>query len=274
MAKIVIHPGIGKTATSAIQHVFYDFLPSTNQRDGFCYSPYGLIGNVHNIFANNHPQFSQAKFELALGELVAFSKSYEGDILISSEFLIRCNKQHISVLLKTLLKAGNDICVILAIRNYSDYLISAFLQAVKVKWGMKNNEGILSYCERELNNINLPKLIGNWSDVIGDENIFILDYDENKKEILSKFAGFFNVTLPQKSDVKINQSISLPTANILLEFDKYCHDNRKRIDLIRFLGECGFQNTLPTIIRENVLKSVGEQYVKDKDILKQKYRFI
>jgi hypothetical protein len=271
---IIFHPGIGKTATSAIQNLGVK-LP-TDDPNSVCFSPYGLLGNVHNALANNHPQFDYAVYEEEIAHLINFAKSRKADTVVSSEFLIRCSAEHIKNMLNLIKKSGIEVRVLFVIRNYSDYIISSYLQAVKVRWGMRPNENLVDYAKREILNVRLLMLIDQWARVVGDEQIFILDYDKSRNTLVKEFfnfIGFYDLG-GLEVDKVVNPSIPLSAANILLEFDKVSDDAEKRLNIINLLSRTAYKSSYDDYLRKGVREVVKESYQHDYSRLSDRYQIL
>jgi hypothetical protein len=272
---IIFHPGIGKTATSAIQNIGLKLVPEDNGIT--CFSPYGVIGAANNLFASNHPLFSPEKYEAEWNALLDFSLHRNSSTVVSSEFLIRDNPKHIEIMLKQAIDKGINVKVIIAVRNYTDYLVSAFLQAVKVNWGIPNNENIFMFCERELAQIRMPLLVDHWAKHIGDENVFLMDYDENKDDFVNLFFKTVGINLSDeyKKENKVNTSIKLEIAPMLRHFDKVSNDKKQRNGLIQYLNSLEYKSeyvgTLKNRIGANIVKNT---YIHDKESLSARYTWV
>ena len=277
MSKIIFHPGIGKTGTSAIQHYAYSNFLGAKSTIDLVYSPIGLDDKgVHNTFADNHPSYSKEIFDKNLDELIAYAKETDKDVFVSSEFLIRSSAPHIRHILETILNRDIQIKVVIAIRNYTDYLISSYLQAVKVKWGMKHGETLTDFCNREIDNIRMPLLVDQWSRIVGDKNISIFDYDRYKSTLLASFFSAISQNGNEINDANenVNTSIKLSYAKILLEFDRVCGDLEKRAELISFLNQCHFNAFDESPLKERVNAVVRNQYLHDFERLTARYTII
>jgi len=272
---IIFHPGIGKTATSAIQQIGLS-LP-TNDSDKPCFSPFGVFGGAHNYFASNHPNFNEGIFEKEWRKLLDFALNKNSSTVISSEFLIRDKPAHIKMLLTEAKAHGLNIKVVVAVRNYADYLESAFLQGIKVKWGVKNDEDIFSFCKRELDNIRMNKLVDHWSRHIGDENVYLMNYDLDKSIFVDKFFDLLSISLPDKAESqnKINYSIPLSSAPFIRHFDNVCIASAERVKFIKYVSELDYNEKDELIIKEKIKNEViKESFNHDKEILSRRYQWI
>ena len=272
---IIFHPGIGKTATSAIQKIGFTLL--VNKSEQACFSPYGIFGGAHNYFASNHPGFSAVKFQTQWDELVNFASNKQSSTVVSSEFLIRDNPKHIEVMLTQARAKGLEVKVIVAVRNYTDYLISAFLQAVKVNWGIPDNENLFMFCERELAQIRMPFLVDHWAKHIGDENIFLMDYDKDKQHFVNLF--FKNIGLEvdinDKQEYKVNESIRLEIAPMLRHFDHVSANKQQRPKFIEFLNTLDYKEQYSVNVKKRIeTQIVRNAFTHDKERLTARYTWI
>jgi hypothetical protein len=272
---IIFHPGIGKTATSAIQNIGFK-LPTDDNLQA-CFSPYGFYGGASNYFASNHPDFSLSNYQNNWDSLLKFAKNKGGSTVVSSEFLIRDNPQHIANMLKEIKSEGINVKVIVAVRNYTDYLISAYLQAVKVNWGLQENEDVFKYCKRELAQIRMPLLIDNWAKHIGDENVFLMDYDKDKQNFVRLFFETIDIKIDSNdgTKAKINESIRLEIAPMLRHFDRITSNKQQREQFIQYLNSLDYKDQYAKKIRQRIENTVVRNaFIHDKERLTVRYTWL
>lgn len=272
---LIFHPGIGKTATSAIQKVGLA-LP-TSLSDQACFAPFGVHGNAHNLFASNHPDFKQDVFDKEWPKLLDFALSRDASTIVSSEFLIRDRPAHIKMLIESALAKGLQVKVLIAVRDYTDYLISAFLQGVKVQWGVRNNDNIFSFCEREVENIRMNLLVDHWSRHAGDENIQIIDYDKHKDIIIEKFFALFDLSIDNtKSNEKVNKSISVETVPFIRHFDRIVDSEPdERAEFIKYVSQFKFKPKHKQYVKNRVKNQiVSAKFEHDMNILTKRYKWV
>lgn len=233
---LVFHPGIGKTGTSAIQKVGFDL--ASNNPDQACFLPIGQVSGAHNALAINHPQFDQSNFDSNVQEIIRFISKRNASTIISSEFLIRLTKPQVIKTTKAFLNEGIQVKAIFSIRNYSSYLASAYMQAIKAKFGKAENENLVGYCSREIESIRYPMLLDRWAQVIGDENIYLLDYDLYRANFVAKFFSVFDIILEESIETgskNVNPSIPLCFDEVMSAFDRVSNDSSDRKELIKIL---------------------------------------
>lgn len=271
---LIFHPGIGKTATSKIQELGLN-LP-TSQSDRACFSPYGLHGGAHNLISSVHPDFTRQQFNDHWPKLLAFASEYQGATVVSSEFLIRDKPQHIRYLIESAKEKGLNVKVMVAIRDYSEYLMSSYLQAIKVNWGIRANEGFLDFSKRELEHIRYPQLVNRWSTHCGDDNVYILDYSQNKQGFVKDFFALLGISIDDNSKVsdRVNLSIPFEIAPIIRHFDRISDNTQLRKSLIELLSshefKAGFKNNNLKQLDQHV---VINKYAHDVERLKARYQW-
>jgi len=272
---IIFHPGIGKTATSAIQNI--GFKLSSDNSSHACFSPFGFFGGASNYFASNHPGFTPANYQSNWQSLLSFAKNRNSSTVVSSEFLIRDNPQHIANMLNEAKNEGIEVKVIVAVRNYTDYLISAFLQAVKVNWGIPDNENIFKFCERELSQIRMPLLVNNWAKHIGDKNVFLMDYDKDKQNFVSLFFKSIGLDVDVSScqQSKVNESIKLEVAPMLRHFDRVSSNKQQREEFIKYLNSLDYKEQHAKNVKQRIETTVVRNaFTHDKERLSARYTWI
>lgn len=271
---IVFHPGIGKTATSAIQRTGLA-LPVSDP-DRACFSPIGVLGGAHNAFASIHPMFDPEVFEKSMKELIAFTRKRNAPTVVSSEFLMRERPEKIQELTAALSSAGIQCKAVFGIREYDGFLMSAYMQALKVGWGMRKNETLEEYARREIGLIRYPELVDRWARYIGDDNLFLIDYDENRERFLPIFFGFLNLSpasIPEVTET-VNPSLPIGAAEIVRSFDLACDNAIARKKLIEDLMQLTFRPDIEASLRQCVSEVTEHKYAEDHARLSERYTWL
>lgn len=272
---VVYHPGIGKTGTSAIQKVGFS-LPVDDPTQ-VCFLPYGQASGAHNGLAMNHPQYDAVNFASNNQKTLQFISQREASTIISSEFLIRLSRPQIIETTKALLDKGVQVKAIFSIRNYNAYLASAYMQAVKAKFGKNANEGLSGYCSREIDSIRYPLLLDRWAQVLGDENIYLLDYDEYKESFVDKFFSIFNLKIDEEASRKnknVNPSIPLCFDEVMCEFDKVSTNSKDRKDLIQVLVNAERNYSTHEKRNNEISKITLNKFEHDRERLTARYSWV
>ncbi len=271
---IIIHPGLGKTATTAIQ-AHGKSLP-TDQSNKVCFSPFGWESGAHNSFAVCHPIFNAAQYKKAIEQTILFCKERSSPTVISSEFLIWEKPVHIKNLIDLFKESGVEVSIVIAIRSYVDYIVSAYKQAGKVNFGIKPHENLVQFTERTLKALRLPALIDKWAKYVGNENIYLADYDQYRINFVEYFFGFLNVGPNNEASLKenINTSISLSSVGVIRQFDSVSNDASARTNLLDLLSKVKFKEENEQQAIRRVENIVGNKYEEDFKIISEKYHVI
>jgi hypothetical protein len=227
--KIFIHPGIGKTATSAIQRV------GMTQLDGLLrYCPFGLVGDVHNLLADIHDRFDKDVFLRELEGIKALDKNY--NYLISSEFLCYSSDENIKFLTKELLSAGFDLEIVFVFREYSSLLLSTYLQTLKSGHNLLKGETFEGFVSRNLQSFKYDFLVGKWTND-PRVSVKILNFDSNKSGFVEYFFESLGVTscdLIHTNEI-INDSLIPECIPLILMFDSVESTELARAEFIKGL---------------------------------------
>lgn len=192
---IILHVGIGKTGTSAIQKMLFE------NRDvlaaqGVFYPDFGLYGNAHHLFAN----FRKPRPSPRVAELIASAKtSADGlgcrSILISSEQFMYCNADYIREFLSHF--SAWRISVILFVRRQPELIASAFLQ--KLKEAPLHSTGAHAFFCQNKRAFDYSRKIAIWRSLLNPEDIHVKLYDKHLlgNDVCSKFLGLLGLVLPE-----------------------------------------------------------------------------
>lgn len=271
---IVFHPGIGKTATTAVQRAGLA-LPQTDGEQA-CFMPFGVAGGAHNGFAVNHPLFDRTRFEDAVARSIAFVRNRQAPTVISSEFLIRQSPAEVAELIGCFSDAGLPVTALFGIREYNSFLMSAYMQALKVGWGMRENETLAEYAAREIALMRYPEMIGRWAKCIGDDKVYLIDYDRNKTRFLSLFFGFVNLSPDAYADEdrQINTSLPIEFSDVLRHFDLVCADPAARQQLIEAAMHWQFKPGVAEHFAGIVKNVTRDMFAHDYDRLSARYTWV
>jgi hypothetical protein len=225
---VYIHPGLGKTATSAIQKI------AINQLKGSTlYFPFGLKGDVHNYLSDVHPIYNEEYFNDELAKLTQLKK--DKNYLISSEFLCYSTKSHIQKLCKLITEAGFQIQVIFAVRDLLPLIQSSYLQSLKSMHGLVAGESMLEFYKRNKQQFNFKMLIEKWS--INDSvEVSIIEFDKYGKHFVKRFFEYLNTEVEGDQDIT-NSSIHIGFVELITTLDKSIDtfDTKDRQELIELL---------------------------------------
>lgn len=241
-----------------------------------CFSPYGILGSAHHAFASNHPLFDQKVFDKSCQQLRDFVKERNAPTVVSSEFLIWESAARIEHLVGLFVSSGIHVRAIFGIRAYDAFLISAYMQALKVGSGLKGHETLREYASRQVNFIRYPGLLEKWSRWIGDASIFLMDFDKNREQFLRMFFSFLNVPprlLPNLEKV-VNPSLPVMASEVLRNFDLVCDDGGARKRLVDLLASVNYKPGAEESLREIGCQEITDIYAIDYSRLTQRYTWL
>jgi hypothetical protein len=225
---IYIHPGLGKTATSAIQKI------AKEQLNGdMLYFPFGLKGDVHNYLADVHPAFTEEHFNEEVNKLIQLDKSK--NYLISSEFLCYSTKSHIQSLCQKIIDAGFKVQVIFAVRELLPLIQSSYLQSLKSMHGLVAGESMLEFYKRNKQQFSYKMLIEKWS-IIEGVKVTIIEFDKYGKGFVKRFFEYLNIEVDGAQEIT-NSSINVGFVELITTLDKSITNFQfeDRLELIELL---------------------------------------
>ncbi|MBB1352347.1 hypothetical protein [Pseudoalteromonas sp. SG45-3] len=266
---IYIHPGLGKTATSAIQNIAFNQL-----KEDVLYFPFGLKGDVHNYLADVHPIFDEEHFDIELDKVAQLDKNK--NYFISSEFLCYCTKEHIKSLCTKIMSLGFHIKVIFAIRELLPLIESSYLQSLKSAHGLVAGESMLGFYKRNKQQFNFNMLINKWSSV-DNVDVVIIEYDKYKDNFVKVFFQYLGVEVTGSKSVT-NSSINSVFIELITTIDRSIiglekKDRKEIIDMLiklsdKYRGSISYTDEDIEIIEQD-LSSLNKL-----EELKIKYEFI
>lgn len=258
--RAIIHPGIGKTATSAIQKIAYEL--SIGGSFGLRYPIVSRLTNSHDALSGLHPS---ANAKHAFEELKADIEENAGlDYFISSEFLAFSKLEERVELVEIFKSRGYKVDIYFGIRNYTDLVLSSYLQAVKVGWGYELGESLGEYMDRNFSAFRVPHHVRNWIDLVGESSIYLVDYDKDKESFISRFFHSIGVELGGvEAEKKVNESINMAQANLICEVYKAAKEVPNLGLLVKALKTIEFKSNGMDDARRMVNSVVGDLYNED-----------
>lgn len=275
--KLVIHPGIGKTATSAIQHQLFRHSYSESGDSVFIYPNIGLDNeNAHHYFADNFPGYSEKKleeyFKFFEDKLESIDVNKNCIFIISSEFLIYSSREHIDYLITRFKCIFDNIEILFSIRNYTDLIYSSYLQAVKVNYGIENGESIIDYYRRMGNGFDFSLLLEKFNKA---DSIKYIDYDKHKNNFVGYFLSSigFDINELSLNITKDNLSIIEDVVGIIFKFDEKNEDIERRKKFISNMltFSNNYKNFSSKSMKEILRKEISDRYENDISIMRDKY---
>jgi len=230
---IYIHPGLGKTATSAIQHIAI-----TQLKGDILYFPFGLKGDVHNYLSDVHPIYDEIYFESEMAKVNQLDK--KKSYLISSEFLCYSTEAHIKNLCNKIITTGFKIKVVFASRDLLSLIQSSYLQSLKSMHGLINGESLFDFYKRNKQQFSIDMLVRKWA-VNDGVDIAIIEFDKYGGNFVEKFFEYLGVKVTGSHTIK-NSSIHSGFIELITTLDKSIAgleiaDRQKLIELLIQLSD-------------------------------------
>jgi hypothetical protein len=193
MKRIYLHIGMHKTGTTSLQRLLasvaqqlrtdgalYPVCGRPNRRDDARFGHHLLAWGVLEKRGVNHLD----DWHDVLNEIRTASEEL---VILSSEDFEGCNEEQIDQI-KTLLK-GNEVHIVVYLRNPVDHMVSAYKQRVKMG---KYTRSFRAFVEQYIYLCDYGSLLGRWNKSFGAENVHVCIFDEwCKKEGLG--ACFFKL---------------------------------------------------------------------------------
>ena len=274
--KIIIHPGIGKTATSAIQKNLFNMC--SNDSSKFIYPDIGMDSEcAHHFFADNYPHFEEQRFYRdcdRLLELAGKANEKGGDLvcILSSEFLIHSSKGHIDALISRLKEGYEIVEVFFTIRSKPELIYSSYLQGVKVNYGVKNGESITDYAGRMGDGFNFKVLFKKWSSV---DSLKFMEY-KNKSSFVSRFVSHLGLSSENVECFESNISIIEDVVNIVFNFDSDGRNREQRRVFIDNMLDFSYKykSLSSRRLKDELFRIYHDEWIKELLYLKENYHEI
>lgn len=241
MGTLIIHAGMGKTGTSAIQASLYknrDVL----ERHGF-----------RSVEASRSERHTSAKHSLRwknrrdpewrrLKQEVRAAAKGDGTLIISNENIWKRSPREVRFLCR--LFRGLDIKLLVYVREQVDFLESRALQAIKTdskRWnldvrGDAGAAGVEEFLEKFLPDLDFLEMAKRWGRIIGDDNVIARLYSRDSfpnGNVLEDFYEAIGVPadeLDMRSES--NPSLSVPFAEICNHSEEYLPEGLRRNEIL------------------------------------------
>lgn len=172
--EIIIHIGMGKTGTTALQHFFWANRDALRAR-GISYPEYGSVSNAHHLLSPHVPDFLQNDWEFldidTWGPVVR--QFDEARVLLSSELFAWAKVDVVNDFLPRLLNYFEPR-IVMYVRRQDEILMATYSQQVKagtLKLGIKQ------FSANQLERFDYYARIAPWADALGDDRIIVRPYE-------------------------------------------------------------------------------------------------
>ena len=228
--RIVLHAGSHKSGTTALQHSFAinrEFLKShgvvypASSRNAHHRAAWGLTGRVWGWRNNGGKQIPESAWR-RFARKVNGSK---GTVLISSEFFVGAEREHIERIRQDF--GSTPIEIVFTSRPFIKILASSYQQYLKYGVRIRYDKWLDEMFHRHQSSKVTPsfwprsqvdQVVGKWAEVFGPENVFVILADESAPQFI--FDQFIEILrLPSGSltppPVGANRSMTLEETQLL-----------------------------------------------------------
>jgi len=233
--KVLLHIGIGKTGTSSIQDMLFQYRHNFKEL-GVYYPEDGLFQSAHHRLANLPGRAGKTQpIEHCLKKIKEdFLNGDCNTLVISSENLCYTTQETISAYYEIL--SDLDVTILMYIRRQDELLQSAFLEWVKKGWDYKEN--LNGYFNQYGDSFLYTDRLLPWSDTFGESNIKLRLYDKRVcPDVCADFLKQIDIKDISWEIKKYNSNPSIPpqTFPVLALLDKLSiqeKDRKKAVDFI------------------------------------------
>ena len=229
MAKtLVLHIGMGKTGTTALQHFFWSNRRALEAHD-IAYPSYGSVAEAHHLISPHVPPFLQGvwKFKTVSEWGPRLRKKAQSRILVSSELMAWALPEVAEAFCRGA-REYFDLKVVVYVRRQDEMIMADFNQLVKSGSQKRELDRVL---ERQIRRFDYEKLIQPWAAGVGNDNVIVRPYERQQfhgGDIRRDFAWHvFGLELSGKfkfSTQNANPRLSLSALEYKLHLNKLLRD--------------------------------------------------
>jgi hypothetical protein len=225
---LVLHIGMGKTGTTALQHFFWSNRRALEAHD-IDYPSYGSVAEAHHLISPHVPPFLKDawKFKTVDDWAPRLRKSGQSRILLSSELMARALPEVAEGFCEAV-KAHFDLKVVMYVRRQDKMIMADFNQLVKSGSQKRELERVL---ERQIKRFDYEKLIRPWAASVGNDNVIVRPYERQQfhgGDIRRDFAWHvFDLELTEAFELSrqhANPRLSLSALEYRLHLNKLIDD--------------------------------------------------
>jgi len=274
VSKLLLHIGVGKTGTTAIQEYFstqgtrgkLNYLPAGVQHLGHHGIAAALMGNDRYDWLLPY-RIEQLRQEIA--ELKASDQHY----FASSEAI--CNGSFIDLGGVSQLAGlfdGWDVDILIYVRNQVSLYESSFLQRCKTGGYHGSAEDFLDYFNQEKAGNFVQKILP-FVETFGQSQVHVVAYEDYRKNILQPIEDITGSSLPRDNLGKANVTGSVLSALVLQNIARMTGTRligNQYHDFRRFV-EANIVDTMdsPTIVNTSMATEIRAQYQQENEELQR-----
>jgi hypothetical protein len=175
--KLILHIGMGKTGTSALQDFFWANR-ALLEKNGLDYPKYGAVSYAHHLLSPHVPKHMAENWRFkSFSEWAEKLKHTPLDtILLSSELIAWASRDQVIEYCQCL-KEHFHLTVVIYVRRQDNIIMANYNQLVKVGWQKSEIENVWQH---NLLKFNYRKIIEPWATCLGNLNIVVRPYEKQQ----------------------------------------------------------------------------------------------
>jgi hypothetical protein len=176
--KIILHIGMGKTGTTALQDFFWENRGQL-EKAGVFYPAYGAVAHAHQLLSPYRPKKKlkdQWPFKLPSEWMPELQKATHDRILLSSELIAWASADQVTEFCRCV-QEHFDLTIVIYVRRQDNIIMANYNQLVKA--GSQRRE-IDKIWEKDLDRFNYRKIIAPWSECLGKAQIIVRPYEKQQ----------------------------------------------------------------------------------------------
>jgi len=256
LMKCVLHIGLSKTGTSAIQNFLWNNRAKLLESYRILYPETGIFSGgeifahyfiVWSIFKSKDVEIKKipSKSEIKKSLISELKNKEALSLLISCESFMHLQNEYLIQLKNFLYEIVDNLSIIVYLRRQDLWCESSYLQVAKVKHGFKNSFNVsVRYTLENLEwLLNYYRFLKNWQKAFPDAQIIPRIYDKKlfpEGNVILDFLSVLGLDIPEAKTEKIeaNPSLSHLSTLVLLRINEEFNLSQKdHIKVIQYLFE-------------------------------------
>ena len=282
MPELILHVGLNKTGTSAIQHFFAHHRRKLME-SGILYPSAGMRGTAHYDLTtalgfNRHGKAPDPEWIRALGDELyrEVDAVRPRKVLVSSEmFVLPGEIEHVREFFE-----GFQVRVLVYLRRHDDWWISAYNQSVRAIKNPGWASGFRNYLSFQRRNPNrwylgYRRFVDAWAEVFGRNVMIVRPYEssQNRPSLLHDFLATIGAPLVLVQGMKqasVNRSVPLQALQMIDLYQRTVADDDLRTSLIAWI-EANMKGGIPFDLPLALKRQLVEENLADYDYIARNY---
>lgn len=174
---LILHIGMGKTGTTALQHFFWSNRRALETHD-IAYPVYGSVAEAHHLISPHVPPFLKDvwEFKTVAEWAPRLRESGQSRILLSSELMAWALPEVVEAFCENVTEYFN-LKIVIYVRRQDNMIMADFNQLVKSGSQKRELERVL---ERQIKRFDYEKLIQPWASCVGPDKIIVRPYEKKQ----------------------------------------------------------------------------------------------